>query len=190
MATGRKYVIRRRLRTNYFLPKAYKNACSNIVNVRQKSGNPYVIVVVCERGETSINALLKEVLTYNDLAPFSTLIRGKKYIDFQYKTKKKAEDALSLLSKMRNDRVDDSSVNFKVNPPTAKTVQGIDVELEGYTQQQQGNEPDSAYTDNSKPTETQNEQNGKTVFGLSSWLLVGGIAVAAALAIVLILKKK
>lgn len=187
MGTARVYKLRRKKSVNSFDPATYRSAGGLIQNVLTYGANE--INVIVDKGDNSIASTLIEVLEYNGLKPKNYKLKNKKIK--LYFTKEKCQKAAMLLNKIRNDRINLSSIDFYSDPPVATSVNGVQVPLEGYSRasQSDGNEGNDQY-ENLKSEKVDTSASDEK--SSPNWILIGGIAlvgVIVLLAAIKLLKK-
>lgn len=189
MSYGRKYVIRHRLRNriNRFTYEDYNAGCSFIISANPlTTPNTQVVVKHVKDKTAQVSSLIKEVLAKNNI----TVKRSNKYASsnqkylFVFNSKADAQRAADIINKMaipdyileqniRSNGDVTTGYGLKVRVDMSEAEDGSRVPVSG------GSIASSVKTEDSK-----------TAGFNATWLIIGGIAVAAVLAIVLILKKK
>lgn len=197
MSYGRKYVIRHRLRrrVNRFAPEAYNSAAQAITGARFRQvvsavtwypiPDRKVVIVFYAKSDSNVVSYIKDVLIKNGVTPKKTNQKNKK-VEFTFSDATQGQRAMDIINKMRGDSLLLTKIDFSGSIPVGTSENGLKVPLSGYTQEQRENN-DGGYNPFKK--QSTGDAEGGTGFN-ATWLIIGGIAVAAALAIVVILKKK
>ena len=175
---GRIYRLRRKKRVNSFDPAAYEAAAKHIDSVAKYD---LVQTVEVTTDDTSINPYLREVLVFNGYTIGNTNTTKKK-IKYTIKDRNQRENALALLQKMKNDRIND--VDFSGSTPVGISVSGVRVPLTGYTKNQAESGDKGITTIGASSTETTEIEEGAS----ANWLLIAGVSVVGIVVLLAVIK--
>lgn len=188
MATGRQYIIRsrRRNRVNRFTYEDYNSGCSFIVSANALTTPNTQVVVKHEKNKTAVvSSLIIDVLKRNNI----TVKRHNKYASsnqkylFVFNTKDDAQKAAEIINKMA---IPDYIVEDNIKPNgDVTTGYGLKVRVD-MAEGQNGNRVPATGGTIASSVKAEQQTSGID----SKWLIVGGIAVAAVLAVVVIIIKK
>lgn len=188
MATGRKFIIRsrRRNRINRFTYEDYNTGCGFIISANALTTPSNQVVVKHQKDKTAqVSTLILDVLSRNNI----TVKRSNKYASsnqkylFVFNSKADAQRAAAIINKMA---IPDYIVedNIKVNGDVT-TGYGLKVRVD-MAEGKDGNRVPASGGSISASVQSKDEASGIDL----RWIVIAGIAVAAVIAVVVILKKK
>lgn len=195
---GRIYRLRKKSRNQYFYPKAYNDAASNITQAKTINGamnilvpgigGPKIIDIYFKKGTTSSSAIVEEVLAQQGITLKNVSSPGSKHVRYTFNSKEDRNAALSIINKMKNDKIIDANIDYSQDPPFVTTKNGLEIELEGWKKSNSG---DPEYDSSSYGTpgdDVPTSEGSEEEKSSPNWLLIGGLSVVGLIAVLAIVK--
>lgn len=190
--SGRIYRLRKqRNAVNFFTFEEYNAVCRNIKNVNVRPTEPKTMFVQASSASLRDNvaSFVDEVLQYNGIYPKSKNQYATQKTAFHFNSAADAQAALSIVEKMgRPDSIIKSQIKtdgtvVSTNGVKLKVNLIVDPETGSVTAQEGGGFLEISGT--SKNTVDTSSDNSMT-----KWIIIGGIALVAVVALLVILRKK
>lgn len=191
---GRIYRLRKKNRNQYFYPKAYNDAVSNITQTKSYNGVMNLLVpgigggktidLYFKKGETSSSSIVEEVLAQQGITLKNVTFPSAKRVRYTFNSKEDQNAALLIINKMKNDKIIDANIDYSQDPPSVTTKNGLEIELVGWKKSNSGDPEYGSSSYGSFGTSEGSEEEKSS----PNWLLIGGLSVVGLIAVLAIVK--